>query len=94
MTEKANTVDDHAVRDIQTERGITINNVISGGILMVMSWVGLSISDIKDDVSAINVRNGQIEVKLEAGLEDIDELQDDVDEHGTRITKLESKHGG
>ena len=41
------------VTDRTTEIGVTINNILTALVLMVMSWVGLNINTMKTDISEI-----------------------------------------
>ena len=39
------------VQDKPTENGIKLNNILTALILGVMSWVGVNITTMKDDIS-------------------------------------------
>lgn len=42
------------VSDRPAEVGVTINNILTALVLMVMSWVGVNINTMKADIAGMN----------------------------------------
>ena len=70
------------VQDKQTETGIKINNIISALILMVMSWVGYNIEDMK---KAISMMSTAVQLNQAYGVENRAMIKENKEEiHGIK----------
>ncbi len=70
------------VTDRPAERGITLNNIISGMILLVAGWAGSNIDDIKDKV-------GLLDKKASLNAEAIINIVDQQRQNSASIKSLE-----
>lgn len=68
---KGETVD---VQDKPAEIGIKLNNILTALILMVMSWVGVNITTLKEDI-------GEIKTEFAVGKNDIQHLKERLRSH-------------
>lgn len=62
------------VRDRTLEAGVSLNTIFTGLMLMVMSWVGYNINDIKDKIGTFAVSLAVIQNQME-------QIRRDVDRH-------------
>jgi len=64
MKDKKDECEALMVADRPTESGIKINNILTALVLMVMSWVGYNINDLKDSLSDIRISTSIQAVEL------------------------------
>lgn len=79
------------VEDRSAERGIVINNILTGLILAAIVWVGSTIEQLKEMVWGL-VAEQKLQQQQIVGLKEQLQVQVEVDKsHNERLRKLEDK---
>ena len=73
------------VHDKPAESGIKLNNILTALVLMVMSWVGLNIDRMRDDISDLRTKSSVQQVSIQ-------ELEARIDRHIQRHERHAKKH--
>lgn len=69
----------YAVVDKRLEQGLSLNNILSFTLIGVMSWVGLNIENIKEELSEANAMNRVQTVRITTLEKRVDKVEKDMD---------------
>lgn len=81
------------VKDIPTENGVKINNILTFLVLSVMTWVGYNINTMKIDIAEMNGFLKTHDVRISRNEDDIKDINVKIDGNVKRINQLEIKNG-
>ena len=77
----------HYVADRPTERGITLNNIITGMILLVAGWAGNNIDEMNEKFNRIDKQSALNTRAISVVIDEHEELGDDIDRLKNIVTR-------